>query len=115
MNTRIGVLVVTRLALLVTRPKPNDTSGTCRGNIGLNSVATVTPSGCTKAKYSPLAESLNEVCSGGPGMRRSFPEAKTTRNAPALRLVLGKRHCVRSPALSVRYQPPKFTGPAPAL
>ena len=67
----ISILIIS-VVVPVTSPKPNETSGSCRGNKGANSVAMVTPSGCTRARNSPAADSLKLVCSGAPGTTRSF-------------------------------------------
>src|SRR6266516_6628679 len=114
MRTLIGALVAIKTVLVVTRLKPNETSGACGGNSGANWIATW-KSGRTSARYSPAEESLKLVCSGAPGDRRFLPEAKTTRKLSAFRLVLGKRHWVKTSASSVRYQRSMFTVLAPVL
>ena len=87
----------------------------CSGNVGAKSFATVTPSGCTSARYSPLALRLKLACSGAPGTARFLPEAKTMMNPLGARLIAGKRHLVRLAALSVRNQPFRFTLVVPEL
>src|ERR1051325_11860554 len=88
--------------------------GYCGGNSGANSEAMV-PSGMTRARYSPPALRLKEVCSGAPGTRRSFPEAKTTRKPTGGMFVAGNDHLAVSPGESVRNQPSRFTVFVPGL
>src|SRR2546422_3311191 len=79
--------------------------GYCVGKAGANSVAMLTPSGFTRARYSPLALRLKLACSGAPGTTRFLPEAKTIRKPPGATFVAGKRHLVRLAAVSVRNHP----------
>src|SRR4051794_9897028 len=104
-----------RVSLVVRMPKPYETSGAWGGNVGENCVAILVPSGFTRARYSPLFESLKFVCNGAPTTRRSLFEAKTTRNPPEFRLVDGNCHFFRSLAVSVRYHPPRLTTLVPLL
>src|SRR3954471_20902696 len=87
----------------------------CAGKVGVNSVAMLTPSGLTSARYSPLALRLKLACNGAPATARFFPEAKTIRNPFGGTLVAGKRHLVRLAALSVRNHPSRFVTAAPEL
>src|SRR5829696_2691580 len=67
--------------------KPYETLSTWGGNVGEKAEAIVMPSGLTRARYSPSEFSLKFVCSGWPGVRRFFSEAKMTMKAPPLMLV----------------------------
>src|ERR1051325_5761236 len=75
----------------------------------------VTPSGWTRARYSPLAFKLKFACRGAPGTARFLPEANTMRNPLGGTLVAGRRHLVRLAALSVRNQPLRFAVLVPEL
>src|SRR5438045_7474624 len=89
-------------------------SGYCCGNVGENCVAT-DRSGRKSARYSPLALRLKSVCNGAPGTARFLPEANTTKNPLALRLVAGKVQRAWCVGSSVSDQPFKFTLFVPVL
>src|SRR3989442_2866855 len=89
--------------------------GYCAGKAGANSVAMLTPSGLTKARYSPPALRLKLACSGAPATARFLLEAKTMRKPLGGIFVEGKRHLVRLSAASVRNHPPIFVVVAPEL
>src|SRR6266566_9192628 len=89
--------------------------GYCGGKVGANSVAILTPSGLTNARYSPLALRLKLACSGAPATARFLPEAKTIRKPLAGIFVAGKRHLLRLAAVSVRNHPPIFVTVGPEL
>src|SRR5687768_15380969 len=94
---------------------PYEISFVWLGNSGVNAVAIVSPSGLTRARYSPPAASAKLVCNGRPGVARFLPEAKTTKKEPRARFMEGNCHFTRFVRLSVRYQPRRSTGPVPAL
>src|SRR5437867_8345991 len=87
----------------------------CAGKVGVNSVAMLTPSGLTSARYSPLELRLKLACNGAPGTARFFPEAKTMRKPFGGMFVAGKLHLVRLAALSVRNHPPMLVVVGPEL
>jgi hypothetical protein len=97
---------------------PYDTSFNCGGNSGLNSCATVSPSGITSAKYSPSFDSEKFACSrpfwrGVPelsAMTSKYPFAGMTDSGAD-----GNTHFVRLFALSVRRHPARSTAEAPSL
>src|SRR5690242_4004604 len=84
-------------------------SGNCCGKLGANSLVFVTPSGITKARYSPEPPNLKFVCSGAPTTFRSLFEAKTTRKLLGPMFVEGNFHCVKFVDLFDKYQPARFT------
>src|SRR6266436_7695789 len=73
------------------------------------------PSGLTKARYSPPALRLKLAWRGAPGTARSRPDAKTMRKPLGGMLVAGKRHLVRSAAVSVRNHPSMLVVLGPEL
>src|SRR6266576_3845673 len=83
-------------------------SGYCAGNAGANSLAML-PSGRNNARYSPSLLSPKSVCNGAPGTARVFPEAKTTMNPWAVRLVAGKNQRSWRVGSSVNDHPLRFT------
>src|SRR5205814_4085753 len=114
-KTRTLALERTKRVVVMFWPMPYDTLSNCSGKAGANSDAMVTPSGCTSARYSPLALKLKLVCNGAPATLRFLPEAKTRRKSFCSKVVAGKLHLVKSAASSVRYQPPRFTAVPPEL
>ena len=68
----------------------------------------MTPSGSTRARYSPLLLSPKLVCNSEAGSRRSLPEANTTRYPPAGTVIDGKTQRDRSSGRSVRLQPSRL-------
>src|SRR5689334_15490987 len=89
--------------------------GYCCGNCGANSLAMLTPSGLTRARYSPLALRLKLAWSGAPATARFLLEANTTRKRLGPMLVAGNRHLARLSAESVRNQPSRLTVLVPEL
>src|SRR5262245_45300198 len=75
----------------------------------------VSPSGFTRARYSPFALKAKFACSGAPGIERFLPDAKTIRKRLGPMFVAGKRHFVRFPGASVRYHPSMLTFVVPLL
>src|ERR1041384_7085829 len=115
MRTRTSEFVLIAVVFVVSEVKPYETSGACPGYLSANSVAMVTPSGLTSARYSPDPLRLKLVCNGAPGTARSLLSAKITRYPLAAIFVAGIRHFVRFLSESVRNQPSRFTGVTPEL